>query len=80
MIDLAAIPPDVPGFLDGLKRSGALTGWQVRRLADRWGALPDDWASDPYLRQVAEHTRACIDRERPRHHDPNPSQKEQVHA
>jgi hypothetical protein len=51
-------------LLTDLESGGALTAWQARRLADHWDSLPDDWASHPYCRQVREHARAYIDRER----------------
>jgi hypothetical protein len=61
---MAATASNMQRLLDVLRRSGALTTFQAQWLTEHCDDPPDDWASHPYCRQVREHTRAYIDRER----------------
>ncbi len=70
-----------PVLIADLEHAGALTATQAVWLSEHWYHLPDDWASNPYLRSVAEHSRACIDRECGRRVATiNPQPKEHIHA
>jgi hypothetical protein len=51
---------DLPPIVADLLAGGALTEYQATWLAERWPDLPDDWAANPYLRSVREHSRAYI--------------------
>lgn len=78
---MATTASNMLGQLDVLRRSGALTTFQAEWLAEHCDELPDDWASHPYCRQVREHARAYIDRERRLGASRNnPQQKEHTHV
>lgn len=47
--------------LAALVRGGALSESQAAWLIQGWTSLGTDWASHPYCRGIAEHTRAVID-------------------
>ncbi len=58
-----------PPAVADLERDGALSAHQATRLLKAWPHLGDDWAASPYFGTVREHTRAYIDRLRPRSTD-----------
>lgn len=64
-VDVRATASAPTGGLSKVFRfGGALTTDQANCLAAHWPELPGDWAANPYLRSVREHTRAYVERAR----------------